>query len=402
MIDARTSAHPRFRHDVLVHDDDVSLIGATRRFVARGLDAGADVLVHSSRRKVAMLEAALAPDPRLSFGYDEEMYTAPSQTLFEYQRRLAARGPGDRDLWVTGTVPLGATRTAQAAWARYESAVNEALSPFPFQALCTYDRRTTPPGVIAAARATHPTVSTGRDRAPSGDYLAPAVFLSDPMARVPQAPGTSPELVTLVERPGDLDYLCEAVRVTARSASAAPSEAIEDLLGAVRQVAANGVMHGAPPVRVTMWTDIAEVVVRLVDAGPGGLNPLAGYRLPEGREGRGLWSARHLVDDLVIDTPRGGGCRILLIIRAGGRRWPGCEPPALAGDDPGPGPGPEPPAPGPVESARCLCEAAGAAVDRAENVRVVALVTRARSANLRARARMLSLRAGSVRPAGDG
>ncbi|MET1059678.1 MAG: sensor histidine kinase [Nocardioides sp.] len=313
MNDERTSSHPHYRHDVLIHDDDAALVSATRNFVGRGLEAGADVLVHGTRGRIAMLEQALAAHPQLTYGYDEQMYLAPSQTLFEYQRQLAERDPRARDLWVTGTVPLGATSAAQAAWSRYESAVNEALGSFPFQAMCTYDTRTTPTAVIAAARASHPGLNNGEGSVPCPDYRPPADFLAHPLAKVPQAPREAPQLATDVLGLDDLGSLRDLVRTTARSASALPLDAIEDLLVAINEVIANGVIHGSPPVSVTVWVNLAEIVVQVVDNGHGGVHPLAGYRFPDFDGAVGLWVARQEVDDLIIDTPRDGGCRILLI-----------------------------------------------------------------------------------------
>ena len=74
----------------------------------------------------------------------------------------------------------------------------------------------------------------------------------------------------------------------------------------------NAIVHGSPPVGVTLWPDLDAVVVQVRDTGPGGLDPLAGYRFPDALEALGLWLARHEVDDLIIDTPQGGGCRVLL------------------------------------------------------------------------------------------
>jgi anti-sigma regulatory factor (Ser/Thr protein kinase) len=312
MTDQRAPSHPHFRHEVLIHDDDASLVSATRRFVACGLEAGADVLVHSNRSQVAMLEAELGSDPHLSYGCDEEMYVAPAKTLFEYQRQLAARKPGARELWVTGTVPLGATSAAQAAWARYESAISEALGSFPLRALCPYDTRTTPPSVLAAARATHPVRRTGSGSVPCPEYRAPADFLAHPMSGVPQAPRKEPVLVAHVGRLDDVPFLRSQLRTTAHSASAVPLEAIECLILAVHEVTVNALMHGAPPVWVTVWAELGAIVVQVQDAGSGGLDPLAGYRFPDALGAMGLWVARRGVDDLIIDIPPGGGTRVLL------------------------------------------------------------------------------------------
>jgi anti-sigma regulatory factor (Ser/Thr protein kinase) len=312
MTDQRTPSRPDFQHEVLIHDDDASLVSATRRFVACGLRAGADVLVHSNRSQVALLQDELGSHERLSYGYDEELYASPTTTLFEYQRQLAARPPGAGELWVTGTVPQGATSAAQAAWARYESAVNEALGTFPLHALCTYDARVTPAAVLATARATHPTLHTASGSVPCPAYRTPTDFLTTPLAGIPQVPQQAPALITRLDALDDVTALRELLRSTVRSASVVPLEAIDSLTLAVHEVVTNAIRHGAPPVSVRVWTDLAETVVQVLDAGPGCLDPLAGYRFPDAHRPLGLWVARHEVDTLIIDSPPGGGCRVLL------------------------------------------------------------------------------------------
>jgi len=176
--------HPDYSHGLLVHDNDEELLDGTRAFVHQGLASGGQVLVHGTRDRVALLHEALGTHPRLEYGFDEELYLEPTRTLFAYQRKLAASREPTK-LWVTGTVPLGCDAATQAAWNRYESAVDEALAAYPFRALCAYDTRTRPAEVIAAARATHATVSNGLASRASPEYLVPAAFLTDPLARVP-------------------------------------------------------------------------------------------------------------------------------------------------------------------------------------------------------------------------
>lgn len=222
------------------------------------------------------------------------------------------RLPGARELWVTGTVPLGATSAAQAAWARYESAVNEALDTFPLHALCTYDARTTPPAVLATARATHPILNTASGSVPCPACRTPADFLATPLAGIPQTPQQTPAVTARLDVLEDVTSLRDLLRTTVRSASVVPLEAIESLTLAVHEVVTNAFRHGAPPVSVRVWTDLAETVVQVLDAGPGGLDPLAGYRFPDAHRSLGLWVARHEVDALIIDTPPSGGCCVLL------------------------------------------------------------------------------------------
>ena len=79
MTDQRPPSRPDFQHEVLIHDDDASLVSATRRFVACGLGAGADVLVHSNRSQVALLQDEPGSHARLSYGYDEDLYASPGR-----------------------------------------------------------------------------------------------------------------------------------------------------------------------------------------------------------------------------------------------------------------------------------------------------------------------------------
>ena len=307
----RKEPHSDYRHDVLVHEDDEDLVAGTRAFVEQGLASGGQVLVHGTRRRVSLLREVLGSHPRLEYGYDEELYQAPTRTLFEYQRRLAEM-PDPLDFWVTGTVPLGHDLAEQAAWARYESAVNEALSAYSFRALCTYDTRTNPATVIEAALATHPSVNTDLKSRPSGQYVDPAMFLTHPMAQVPAPPEAPPSLVTTVTRLEDLARARYLLKTTARESSALPLLTVDEFLTAVNEVAANGVAHGAPPVRVTLWADATSLACQVLDSGAGTLDPLAGFRYPHEWGPMGLWAARQLVDDLFISIPSEGGSSVLL------------------------------------------------------------------------------------------
>lgn len=305
-----------YSHDLLLHDDDQQLVEGTRAFVGQGLAAGAQVLVHSSRERVGLLRDAIGEHPRLQYAFDEDLYVKPISTLFAYQRQLAG-GPQPAKVWVTGTVPLGADAAAQAAWARYESLVNEALGTFDFHALCTYDCRTLPANVLAAARATHPTVSPGlrEHRTTSADYVTPAAFLDHALADPPRRPTTEPAATAQVTARADLAHLRHLLRDTATRSSTLPAGDVDDLVSAVNEVATNGLVHGRPPVRVTLWSAPAELICEVVDSGVAHLDPLAGFRYPAPTGSRGLWAARQLVDDAFVTAVPGGGSAVLLVKR---------------------------------------------------------------------------------------
>lgn len=300
-----------YSHDLLLHDDDETLVAGTRSFVAEGLASGGHVLVHGTEERVSLMRDALGSHPNLQFGLDRDLYSAPISTLFAYQRALA-EGGGPTELWATGTVPLGADEVSYAAWARYESLVNEALCTFPFHGLCTYDTRTLPPSVIASAKATHPCVSSGADRYASPEYLQPAAFLSHGVARTPRWPPGPPSVATRIFSLRDLARVRELVRGCATASSAVQTETITDFVIAVNEVVANGVVHGAPPVDITLWADLTSLTCVIDDSGPGIHDTLTGYRYPGPAGPMGLWAARQLCSDIVVTNRPEGGCSVHL------------------------------------------------------------------------------------------
>jgi hypothetical protein len=310
----RSGAGPSstYSHELLVHHSDEELVRGTVAFVELGLASGGQVLVHSTRERVDLLRGVLGTHPRLDYGFDEELYEAPTSTLFAYQRMLAEAGP-EADFWVTGTVPIGHDAAERAAWARYESAVNEALSAYPFRALCTYDARTLPESVIAAARATHPTVTTDLTSRTSADYVDPAAFLATPLAYVPELPDSRPSLVTTIDRPDQLSRVRHLLTTTARESSAVSHQSIDEFLSAVNEVATNALLHGRPPVQLTVWADVTTLTCEVVNSGLMTLDPVTGYRFPDPGRPTGLWAARQLVDDMFISDPSGGGCSVVLV-----------------------------------------------------------------------------------------
>lgn len=306
-------ARGSYSHDVLIHDTDHELVAGTVAFVEQGLRAGATVLVHGSEERVALLRPILGRDPRLTYGFDRDLYRQPMRTLFNYEREVAAR-VATGEFWVTGTVPFhthpGTDPATDAAWRRYESLVNEVLADYPFHALCTYDTRALPASTIAAARVTHPWISDGTNRAESPSYLVPAAFVVDPRAAALRPPDAPPDATTNVYRPRDLHGARDRIARTADAAPGISRARVDEFILAVNEVLTNGLQHGRPPIALSMWIEPHALTCLVVDQGPGIANPVVGYR--GSARPTGLHIARRCCDELTIGNTATGGCSVLL------------------------------------------------------------------------------------------
>ncbi|MFC0534193.1 ATP-binding protein [Phytohabitans kaempferiae] len=88
----------------------------------------------------------------------------------------------------------------------------------------------------------------------------------------------------------------------------ASPEQVERLLIVGGELATNAIRHGGGWGRLLLWRDGPLLRCQVVDHGPGLPDPTAGTRRPEPTAlgGRGLWIARRLCPDLVVDTgPKG-------------------------------------------------------------------------------------------------
>ncbi len=301
-----------YTHDMLVHDGpDEYYTESARAFVESGLESGGQVLVHGPPEYVDVLRASLGSHERLDYGLDEDLYRQPMSTLFAYQRTLAtAQEP--RALWAFGSILYGPEVSGHAGWIRYESAVNEALRPFVFHGLCTYDTLALPAETIAAARATHPVLGAGAERATFFGYQPPDHYLAYGGVGAPVPPEGAPSTVAALRSVEDLREARLLVHETAVASTGLPTSVIDEFTGAVNEVLTNALLHGRAPVRLWVWADASSLTCEVTDAGPGPDNPLAGYRYPAPDGPRGLWTARQLCGGLYIGPNADGGCTVML------------------------------------------------------------------------------------------
>jgi anti-sigma regulatory factor (Ser/Thr protein kinase) len=189
-----------------------------------------------------------------------------------------------------------------AAYLSFESVCNDAYAGFGCPVTCLWGSRRYPMLVIEDVRRLHNHELSAEGPHRNCGYIPPADYLAA-RNQIPLEP--PPEEVELSFGPlnaSALTGLRAQLRTWADSHGFAASAAADVVL-ATSEVATNGLIHGAPPVRVRCWRQAETLIVQVDDAGGIPLPPLAGYQPPaQPPHRRGLWIARQLADVLTTYT----------------------------------------------------------------------------------------------------
>jgi serine/threonine-protein kinase RsbW len=99
------------------------------------------------------------------------------------------------------------------------------------------------------------------------------------------------------------------------SASGLADVALAHFVLAVNEITTNAVRHAGGHGELILWREDGALLCEVVDKGPGiPTRELAesNQRRPGRIGGHGLWLARHICDDVQIESSRGAGTRVLL------------------------------------------------------------------------------------------
>ncbi|WP_436756731.1 anti-sigma factor RsbA family regulatory protein [Streptosporangium sp. V21-05] len=297
-------------HQAAVYDSDGRFLAMALPFVRDGLAKGDPVMVATTSANLELLGGALGRDGRL-VDYAETAFlgrrTVERATAFHryWQRRGPEAPRGGHVRILAEPVWAGRAPADVRAWQRMESGLNLLLRATNVWMICPYDERTADPGVVAAARRTHPTLSEdGVSMTSCPEYADPAGFIGECDSFPPlEPPGDS-----AAARVETLHAL--RLFVTGHASFMGLSHDRAKLLSvAAYEVAA---LLG-PPVTVRMWERLGAITCHVDRRGGRVADPVAGF-LPPGSvagPGDGLWIARQLCDRLDIHNDQ-GGCVIQL------------------------------------------------------------------------------------------
>lgn len=289
------------------YDSDEGFLRLAVPRVRRALAEGRRVLVAAGPARLDRLREALGDDAALIDAREAaSWYAHPQRTLAACHEYATGR----RTLLVGEPPWPEHDEVALREWIRYESVLNTALAGLETGALCFYDLRTAPEGVLRYAAMTHPLVCGPGGVTASPGFVPPgALVLDGDRAPLPEPPARARTVAFTAPR---LRQLRHAVAEYAAGAGM-DGDRVSALVLSVSEIAANSVEHGAGHGLLRMWTSGGDVVCEISDPGGPLEDPLAGYLPPEPESprGYGLWISRQLCD-LVELRSAGGSLRVRL------------------------------------------------------------------------------------------
>jgi anti-sigma regulatory factor (Ser/Thr protein kinase) len=279
--------------------------------VEAGLDAGEPALVAVQAANFENLRAVLPEEtPGLELLPAEQWYENSARTRDKFASWVEEHTTDGRARLI-GEPPWDTAHEAQVRdFARHEAVLNVAFEGLPLTFICPYDVRVLPDEIVGYARSTHPEIASPTGSAGSETYEDPREFCRRLDSAAPAPVGTpSLEIDFGV---GDLPSVRRMVEWEAHYAGL-PASRAGDLVLAVNEIATNAVIHGRSPAALRVWTDEAEVVCEVSDAGDGIDDALAGQLRPAatGPEGRGIWLTR-MMSDAVEIRPNAAGCTVAI------------------------------------------------------------------------------------------
>jgi anti-sigma regulatory factor (Ser/Thr protein kinase) len=292
-----------FQHDAFLYRSDEALVTAMVPFLRAGLARGQATVAITTPHQLALLRDGLGPDAarvRLVDGAD--WYLRPEAAIADYDAAVRELTEGGAPLVrAVAQLPSDSTAEEHLAWTRYEAIVNRAFRGLPLWVVCLYDERELPPGVVADARRTHPTLWQANRRRANRGYVEPAALLGELPDPSPAAVG-QPSLRLQID--GDRHGWRRPVAAAVSSEGLA-TEGVEEFLLAVGEVVGNAVRHGGGRAQLALWVTDSGVMCEVTDRGPGMDDPFAGYLPPgsgDAAQGMGLWVARQLSDMLTVQS----------------------------------------------------------------------------------------------------
>lgn len=300
-------------HEASIYASDSELSQIALPFLTEGLAAKEPTYVVLGAHAESLIRRELGEREGICYLPAGDVYVKPSTTVLGYRdvASTAVESGAEQVRFIT-EVPHPGLGSAWDWWGRYESAVNEIFVDLPVWAVCTYDVRTTPRGVLDEVIRAHPYLALpGGEHARNAEYASPSTFLAQRAYAYIDPLEAGEPLVALTD-PSLREARRAAVEVTLRPFG---RETADNLALAVSEVVTNAHRYGRSPVELRLWCGSDRVVAMVRDSGTGfvdstiGLAPVDSHR----SGGRGLWIASQVCDHVGITrSPDGFTVRLVV------------------------------------------------------------------------------------------
>lgn len=311
--DVRAPAYERaFGHELLLYEaGDHGFVTGALAPVRDALEHDAAVLVAVEQARAGALKEALGEDrARVRFADVRTLSGNPARLIAawrEFSLEHASAGAG-RALVINEPVWPGRSPAELSECERHEQLVNLAFAEDPaWRMLCSYDVDGLQDGVIDAARTSHPLIACAGASLPN-DMCTCATGPPLPFAGSLPAPQlTQVGAITELSFTGTgLADVRRGISTWARSEGLG-TPAVDDLVLAVDELAANSVRHGGGTGLLDFWREPHALVCEVRDSGTIE-EPLVGRRRPsvDASSGRGVWLVNQLCDLVQIRSGSAG------------------------------------------------------------------------------------------------
>jgi anti-sigma regulatory factor (Ser/Thr protein kinase) len=301
-----------FRHELLLYGDgDHGFVAGTLAPVRDALKHEAAVLVAVEQARATALSDALGADAEhVRFADVRSLADNPARLMPAWQEFALehARAGGGCALAIGEHVWPGRTPAELSECERHEQLVNLAFANDPaWRMLCAYDLDALDGLVIDGARASHPLIACAGASLPNDTcaYVGrpPRPFAGSLPA---PAPAGASAITELSFGDGELADVRHAVLAWA-SGERLDHAAVEELVLAVNELAANSIRHGGGTGLLGCWREPHALVCEVRDAGVIE-EPLLGRRRPavDATSGRGVWLVNQLCDLVQIRSGSAG------------------------------------------------------------------------------------------------
>jgi anti-sigma regulatory factor (Ser/Thr protein kinase) len=306
--DQTPHAQHHFLHSVLIVHSDETLRERLVPALRRALRDGEAVLMVVHPHTEQVVRDGLGDQAAdLNWGGTQAFYQRLGFTFEAFRRYLARQHAAGQRVYIVAEpdIPASGSEAALdrvAAYLPYEAVCNDAFAGYECPLTCIWDSRRHPTLVIEGVRDLHNYELSAAGPIPNPGFIPASDYLTRRSEIAFEPPPSSTDLDISLRDAYDLAMLRTKLRGWTKDAGF-ELFATAEILIACTEVATNGLMHGAPPVRVRCWRCADILIVQVDDAGGIPIPPMAGYQPPNGgHAGRGMWLARQLADSVTTYT----------------------------------------------------------------------------------------------------